>query len=460
MSRANEIYFEDGFDRPDGTDLGGNWQGTGNLQILNHAVWQGTSGASSIAELTQPGASAASELPPDIRVSAVLAARNDSTSPRAGLFLRRQSTTDFYLVALKWEDNAGTEKATLTIEKWIDGVKTELATKDVTTEVDTDSASYDGVLQRLAADIYDEDGAVVIRAYLNDSERPSLEHTDRTFPSIGALGDVGVRFEDNGTTGLVVLDWFAVQSLVDQVVDLETTPGYYNLGRLKRMARTRALRDSRASGLTDDYWTELINEANMEIHAALNGQAPWMERTIDVEVGAGQTAIELPEDVTLIGEQAWNASNWNVPIVGEAEHIQNSPINGTGRPVYFRLVGRGRNGGPVLRPYPTPAAAETWTFRVWRRPRFLVDDSDVPELRQDLCPALVAGAVMLYAQTDADRTRLAAASARWTYWLGRVRAAASKASNLTTKPVVTHAFARGVQRTGNWKVGDALRRLR
>ncbi len=275
----SELFWEDDFNRDDNAVVGNGWTTTtagGNLQLIDGNLRQEGSSASNTAYATQTLAGLGSGFGNEVEVGAMVACLDDTTARQIALVLRSNADgTDAYWAQLTFDNDV----ATLKIVKRVGGSNTTAATAVVTTETEKVSSSYDGVYQRLAARIRDEEGTVIVDVFYNGEERPILSATDMQYPILRNGTTIGLRFGDNdgGTDGHLVAKNFFAQALVSAKSDFfeQVTVPYWNLGRLVAAARAIALRDS-SDGAKGNVWAELANMAQQEYYENL-GRPDWGE---------------------------------------------------------------------------------------------------------------------------------------------------------------------------------------
>lgn len=441
--QSSDLFWEDQFSRADSTDLANNWTiASGDLQIINGAVQQSSS-AVATAQVYQAVTTAASGMGADYAVSVRLSC-DDATTVRAGYILLRRDGTDCYLVGLEWDDTGASEALELQILKSVAGTRTELATLDVTAEMNTASASFDNVIQLLGANIYDDVDGVVIEAFFNDEERVRLTATDNVFPNFKQAGSFGLEFQDTdaGVAGHVMLHGIRILGLVDRNEAYDVIPAQYTAGKLRDSLREKCLRDS-DSRLQPTYFMDLINEANQEVHADIV-RAPWLTEIYAFQMGAGMDSHELPADTASIGSEVWDVAHQRgLPILNMAQFRAIGRSTQAGRPDVFYMAGVGPRNGPLLRCYSKTDIAINYSVPRFKVPRILSNDSDIPELPQELCPGLIWIALDYYTMRDSDRSHMNMAALKANEWKRRIQRYINKQETLSGRPVVKHGFHRG-----------------
>lgn len=440
--QSTDLFWEDQFSRADSTDLANNWTlASGDLQIINGAVQQSSSSVAT-TQLYQAATTAAPSIGADYAVSARLSC-DDATTARAGYIILRRDGTDCYLVGLVWDDTGTAEVLELRIVKSVAAVRTTLATLDVTAEMNTASSSFDDVIQLVGADIYDDVDGVTINAYFNDEERVRLTATDTSYPNFKQSGSFGLEFQDDdaAVAGHVMLHGIRILGLVDRNEAYDVVPAKYTAGYIRDRVRTMALRDSN-SQLETTLFMDLVNECNQELHAEI-GRTPWLTELFSFQVGAAATTYELPTDTASLGSEVWEVSNNRaIPILNTQQFRATGKTDSAGVPDAFYVAGYGPRNGMLLRPHPHPSIATNYEVVRFKSPRILQNDSDIPELPQELCPALIWGALHYYTMRDSDRTHMNMAAAKWSEWKSRVQRYINKRETMTERPVVKHGFRR------------------
>lgn len=420
--RTDKVFFEDSFSRAEGTDLGNNWTGNGGLQIDNHSCRQLGASTATTAVLYADATTLASDMGKDYVVMARLAVDDDANSPEAYIRLRYDNSEDEgYKVGLKWEQSGGAELLTLYIKKEIDGVLATLTSSDVTAEANVDAnSSYIDQYQTVRARIYSIGSGVVIEARLNNNSEPALSYTDNEIPTFGGSGEVGIEFIDNvsAVDGAISLDYIAIQGFQGDHDAYAVQPTYWTFGRIKAHSRAMALRDS-SSAINDEEWGIFVNEAVQELFGYV-GQPLWAEEVYTFRLGASQDEVLLPPDALDLDNIVLDTtSGTHLNIVSERSYRAEVGDSTSGTPYLFRLGGG--EGSLILRPYPTPSQAGTYTVRYYRAPRYMLDDTEIPEIPQHYCSGISWGAVLRYSSRDGVRTLIQQAGRMWSNHLTMVR---------------------------------------
>jgi len=416
-------FFEDGFDRADNTDIANGWSfndSSGDLQIINQTARQNTASVAT-ETLYRTVASAASEIGAEYAVQAIVA--SSGSGVRAGRILLRYNITDDdgYAVKIGWDDSS-TDALTLTIFKVIAGSDTSLATLDVTSFMNTGTSSYDNVFQSLTARIYDEDESVKIEVKLNDESDPVLSANDKGYPQFRDKGSFGFRFEDNAAAvaGHIFLGQIAIEAIQEVQGDYSIRPKYWTFSRIYKQAVTEATRDSH-SNIDTTTFKVWVNASIQEMYEHCN-RPRWSDDIITFKSKLGIEDYELPDDVVYYDSVIHDTLNQNtIDVVAADPFRQGTTTTSSGTPYEAYEVGTGVHGGPILRLYPKPNAAKTYTIRVSKSPRYLEDDDQIPDVPQNLCQWLSWGAVMRYSLRDSDRTHLRASRDMWVRGLDMAR---------------------------------------
>lgn len=441
--QSSGMFFEDQFTRADSTDLANNWTlGSGDLQIINGAVQQSSSSAAT-TELYQAATTAAASLGPDYAVSARVSC-DDASTARAGYIHLRKDGTDGYLVGLHWDETGAAQVLTLNILKSVAGSRTTLATLDVTAEMNAVSDNFDDVIQLVGANIYDDSDGVVIDAFFNDEERVRLTATDNVYPNFKQAGSFGFEFQDAdaGVAGHVMLHGIRILGLIDRNEEYDVIPAQYTAGKLRDSLREKCLRDS-DSRLQPQYFMDLINEASQELHADIV-RAPWLTELYEFQMAANADTHELPADTASIGSEVWAVTNQlALPVLNLQQFRALGRSTSAGTPDVFYLAGYGPRNGMLLRCYSKTNVAINYSVPRFKTPRILVNDSDIPELPQELCPGLIWIALHYYTMRDSDRSHMNMAAMKAEQWKQRIQRYINKHETLSARPVVKHGFHRG-----------------
>ena len=416
-------FFEDEFVRDDNTDIANGWTGGGDLQIINQAVRQSTGGSvTANPSLTRTVASAGDEIGSEYAVQAVLTCDDDASNQSGSILLRYDtSTDDGYAVRMLWSDASGSEALTVQIRKIVAGSSTTLATIDATGFANTASSSYDSVFQNLTAAIRDEDEDVRIEVKLNDEADPILSYVDKSYPQFRASSSFGISFEDEaGVAGHVFLNSIAIQGIQETQGDYSITPAYWTFGRILQQAKTEATRNSN-SQIDDEAFKNWINAGMQEMFEKSN-RPHWGNDIITVKVKASTQDYELPPEVYYWDDIFYDTvGQYGVDIVDAAQFRRWNTSTSSGTPYEAYPIGTGPNGGTIMRFYPTPSEARTYTIRVAKTPRYLTDDDQIPDVPQNLCHWLSWAAVMRYSGRDSDRTHIRFAGQMWDSGLKEAR---------------------------------------
>lgn len=447
---STDVFWEDNFARDDSTTLGGDWTGTGDLQIINNSMRQST-GSVAKATLTVPATTAAAQLTGDYAVTAKVSCDDDDTARKGRIMLRyADSLQDGYSVGLEWDGTGASEVLTLQIFKTTGGTTTAVGdSATVTTEANLVDDSHIDVIQNIGAAIYDTVDGVVIQAFFNDEQRPRLEYTDRKYPTWKQSGSIGFEFVDSdaGVNGHVFLHGFRVVALVDTEEAFEVNPRLHTLGYMRDRVRERSLRDSQSNYDTAAF-TQFINECNQELHAYLVNP-PWMIETYRFQMVSGNTQYELPRNTRTIDDIIYDVGNQlPLQVLDLQQWRRLGFTDTTGQPELFYMAGYGRGGGPVIKPYPRPSEGATFEAILRKSPAQLINDDDIPELPEEFCDALIWGAVHLYTLRDSDRSHMNAAMVKWEQWKRRIKRSVNRSEHIAQQGNAVHAFMqRGGKRT-------------
>lgn len=444
----SDIYFKDEFDGTDGDSPDSGWtEAAAGLQISKKALAAGghsfTPSSPDSLVLARAAASAGhTRIGRDYQIGAEVILKSDSAGgeTKGRLLIRgNASATTGYGVELKAGDTDTDEDViTLSIIK-MDSGDTTLTSADVSDEVHksgTGADDWQNMIQRVGVEVYDDDGAIVIRAFLNDEARPRLSYTDRSYPLWADGGYIGFVFIED--TDAVALASFRCRGFTSDEDSLGyVVPREWTFGKLKEATRATALRDS-SSSMSDSYWGRLVNAAHAELHLRLGSLAWWLEELYQFKSRASQAIYELPNTVATVDSTVLDVTSGEVlPIENEASfQASGAGTETSALPQVFRLSGMGQSGGRVLRAYGTPTGERTYQVRVWHRPSTMVNDDDVPRLPDMYCEGLVDGAVARYSGHDMDRSRVRYAESRWERFirttrhdLARSQARAERSSN-------------------------------
>lgn len=440
---ATDRFFSDIFDRADATDIGNNWTTTGALQIVNQMLRQSGASSAATATATIPVETAAPGCGPNYEVGITVAADTDTTTRSQTILLRLSgdvATGDGYGVTLTWLTNT----LTLKIRKLTGGTWATLTSEAVTTEAAVDNSSFDSVFQRLGGRIYDKDGLVFIEAVFEDEEKPRLSWTDQVSPLWKAAGTTGLYVEDNdaGVTGHVFTGGFTLASLALGSDEIIPTVPLYTFGQMRAKVKERCLRDS-SSSMSDTVFGDYLNEALKELSATV-ASAPWWEETYQFQVAVNQTEVMMPAKFYQVDDSAYETGNRRpIPIIRDRDYRSTGlrqSLTVVGSVLGFRRVGVSPMGGIVLQPYPVPGAQETFQITAWRRPATMVNDSDIPDLPEELQPGLIWAAVSAYTMLDSDRAHLVASDNRKKEWISQAIRMKNLFNNSGAPQPVRHAF--------------------
>ena len=437
----SEAYFDDDFSRADNTDIANGWStnGGGDPQIINQAVRQGTTASVAQVAVFRTATSAASEIGSDYIVQAVVACDDDTTARAANIAMRADfANNDGYLVRLTWE----TDVMTLRAIKLVGGADTILGTIVVTDYANTASSSFDDQFQNLRVQIYDEDESVKIEVKLNDEADPVLSATDNSYPQFRAPGSFGVIFDDNdaGVAGHVFLNSIAIQAIQAVQGDYSVQPRHWTFGRIVDHAKALSTRDSNSHIDTSEFKI-MVNAAMQEMYEYAN-RPRWSEDIITFKTKIGVTDYELPADVVYYDDVLHDTVQQNtIDIVDSAKFRRNVTTDSSGTPYECYETGVGVNGGPVLKMYPSPSEARSYTLKVSKSPRYLEDDDEIPDVPQNLCHWLCWGAIFLYSSRDSDRTHIRMAGQRWGQGLKAARSQSRRLGS-SAKFQITHGLGR------------------
>lgn len=456
---SSELAFADDFQRADAGLVANGWSTeTADLRILNGVVRATTvSGDTRALILRAADAAPHSRVGAEYHVQADLAITNDHASgdTRGAIILRAQDTgvtNNCYMVRLKTG-----QSGTSTEDEWILSiVKVNAGTETILTSVTVKAAAtaasgeiilssaavdaWKNVFQRLSARIRDnEDGHVLIEAFVNDEQRPRLSFEDLRYPLWRAAGEWGFEWYQRGD--LVVLDEVGIKALNDQVeAPYVMVPALYTWGVLKQRARELALRDSKAT-VDDTFWGQRANDAEQALHAYVGALAWWVKEIIPFSLAADQEEVEFPPEVAYFDDTVRDTTSTTpLPVYGEAEFDRMTGDRSNGQPQLFRLGGVGAGGGPILRPYPIPETERLYSVAVSRRPPFMTADNQLPLTPQQYCPALIWGMVKDYSARDSDRTHIQFAATEWGNWLRRIRAECLKRQNRAARTRIVSGF--------------------
>lgn len=426
--RQTRGHFEDTFSRADDSAaIGGSWTTTGGaIQLLNQTVQQSGASATDTASLLQAATLAAPDCGPDYRCSLVAACDDDAEARQVTLVLRATGTIasdDAYGVTLKWDGSGGTETLTVLIRKLNGGTWSTLTSVDVSADKQVGGgSSYDSIFQRLAGDVRTVDGNVRIRAYFEDEERPVLEWTDQTYPMLTQAGSFGVYLEDNdtGVDGHIFLKSVTLDA-IQQRTGTEQQPRYWTMGKLIQSVSYGALRGGK-SNADAGVFRDLINEALQE-YAVQVGSAEWWKEEYAFKIKSSTTSVVLPSDTRSVQAVLWDETGQaTYHLTDSAQARMYHRDTGTdGTPYLFWLEGFDADGGQVLRCWPAPDSTRTYKIVRYRWPRPMLNDDEVPDLPDGLCPALKWGALQSYSMRDSDRTHIQAATAKWGEWIAKGR---------------------------------------
>lgn len=448
--RLTSASFAETFSRADDSSgIGGNWTTTGGaLQLVNQTAQQSGASATAAASLLQSVTSAAPDCGPDYGLFSVVASDSDTAARIYTLVFRATGTIaagDAYGVSLKWLVSGGSETLTVLIRKLTDGTWATLTSVDVSADKQVGAGStYDSVFQRLGGDVRTVDGNVAIRAYFEDEERPVLEWTDQTYPMLTQAGSFGAYIEDNdnGVDGHIFVKSISLAAVQARTGTQETQSVYWTMGKLVDGVSYGALRGGKTSA-DRGVFRDFINSGLHE-YAAQIGLAEWWKDEITFKIKTNDTSVSLPPDTRSVQDVLWDETAGNVCHLSESLSTRESHRDSTdtGVPYRFWMEGYDADGGIILRCYPAPASTRTYKIVRWRWPRPLINDDEVPDLPQALCPALKWAAIKEYAGRDSDRTHIQFAVGQYEGWVQRGRRMANTQTTGRNRHHLNFAFGR------------------
>lgn len=438
----SEAYFIDDFARADNADVANGWTFNGDLQIINQTVRQNGASAVDQVKLVRNVSSAGSEIGAEYAVQVIAACDDDTVARAVNLFLRADTAgSDGYLVRMTWE----TDVLTLRVAKLVGGADTVLGTVVATTYANLSSASFDSVFQSLTARIYDEDESVKIEVKLNDEADPVLSVTDNSYPQFRAKGQFGVIIDDNdvGVAGHIFINSIAIQAISEVQGAYSLQPRYWTFGRILKQAIAESTRDSN-SHIDDETFKMWVNAAMQEMYEYAH-RPRWGESIFTFKTKAGTQDYELPNNVIYYDDVLHDTAQAGaINVVPPATFRRNVTTTSSGTPYEAYEVGVGPNGGVLLRLYPNPSEARTYTIRVSGTPRYLENDDDTPDVPQSLCQWISWGVVVRYSGRDSDRTHIRHAGQMWSQGLKMAR----RQSNRSTA-AAKHHIGIGLNRGNN-----------
>jgi hypothetical protein len=460
--RLTRGSFEESFSRADDSaSIGGNWTTTGGaLQLLNQTAQQVGASATDTASLLQAVTGAAPDCGPDYAIGAVVACDDDAEARSYTIVFRATgaiASGDAYGVTLKWDGSGGTETLTVLIRKLNGGAWSTLTSADVSADKQVGAgSSYDSVFQKIGGDVRTVDGNVVIRAYFESEERPVLEWTDQTYPMLTQAGSFGGYIEDNdtGVDGHIFLKAITLAAVQQRESASEPQVVYWTMKKLMDGVSYAALRGGKTNA-DAGIFRDLINSGQHEYAAAL-GLAEWWKEELTFKIAANATSVSLPPDTRSTQDILWDETAGCVYHLTESMNTREEHRSSTesGVPYRFWLEGYDADGGMILRCYPAPETARTYKIVRWRWPRPLINDDEVPDLPQILCPAIKWAAIKEYAGRDSDRTHIQFAVGQYEGWVQKGRRMANTQTTGRNRHHLNFAFGRSGGRRNLQDWGD------
>jgi hypothetical protein len=401
-NRETNLHWEDAFDRNDAASVGNNWTTVGDMRISQELARQGSS-AATVGKILR---NVPETIGPDYEVQASMSIDDDTVAggSASGFIVLRgtpsaaATVSQSYSVGLKMASDV----YTLIIRKE-DDTETDVATLTLTaSQLNLDSSDSPlGIAQVLRARIWNTDDYVQIEVDLNDEASPTLSYQDYGLPQWRREGQFGFIFNEGDVATNVALNYISIQSLFRQD-GVEENLGNRTAGDLIDSVMTMAVRDS-ANQVDRSRFRQFVNNALQELATYLGKQYFWEDLHTWMWKPT-QSSYELPPDTLDIADVIWdNASQTPYGIHSERLFRQVTGNETTATPSFFRREGIGPGGGPTLRAYSIPDGNRSYTIQRWRRPRFMVNDNDVPDIPQQFVWALEWGALVYYISRDGSR---------------------------------------------------------